>query len=75
MCAGRSHCWWPSRWHPARFRPPLVLVLVTAVRRNPIPYLLAVATASRGVEIGFWANFRVGAPLSLMTIVIGLLLL
>ena len=47
---------------------PLVLELVTAVRRNP-------RAKARGVEIGFWAYFRVGAPLSLITIVIGLLLL
>src|SRR6516162_2191358 len=33
-------------WIATHVRRPLVLELVTAVRRNPIPYLLAVATAS-----------------------------
>src|SRR6266446_2906399 len=37
--------------------------------------IVAQRAKARGVEIGFWAYFRVGAPLSLMTIVIGLLLL
>ena len=37
--------------------------------------VVAQRAKARGVEIGFWAYFRVGAPLSLITIVIGLLLL
>ena len=37
--------------------------------------IVAQRAKARGVEIGFWAYFRVGAPLSLITIVIGLLLL
>jgi Na+/H+ antiporter NhaD/arsenite permease-like protein len=37
--------------------------------------IVAQRAKARGVEIGFWAYFRVGAPLSLMTIAIGLLLL
>jgi hypothetical protein len=42
----------------------------------PVANLIVAQRAkARGVEIGFWAYFRVGAPLSLMTIVIGLLLL
>ena len=37
--------------------------------------IVAQRAKARGVEIRFWAYFRVGAPLSLMTIAIGLLLL
>src|SRR5262249_27668921 len=37
--------------------------------------IVAQRAKARGVEIGFWAYFRVGAPLSLMPMVIGLLLL
>ena len=37
--------------------------------------VVAQRAKARGVEIGFWAYFRVGVPLSLITIVIGLLLL
>jgi Na+/H+ antiporter NhaD/arsenite permease-like protein len=37
--------------------------------------IVAQRAKARGVEIGFWAYFKVGAPLSLITIVIGLLML
>jgi Na+/H+ antiporter NhaD/arsenite permease-like protein len=37
--------------------------------------IVAQRAKARGVEIGFWAYFKVGAPLSLVTILIGLLLL
>jgi Na+/H+ antiporter NhaD/arsenite permease-like protein len=37
--------------------------------------IVAQRAKARGVEIGFWAYFRVGAPLSVITILIGLLLL
>ena len=35
--------------------------------------IVAQRARARGVEIGFWAYFRVGAPLTLTTILIGLL--
>jgi Na+/H+ antiporter NhaD/arsenite permease-like protein len=37
--------------------------------------IVAQRAKARGVEIGFWAYFKVGAPLTLMTIAIGLLML
>jgi Na+/H+ antiporter NhaD/arsenite permease-like protein len=37
--------------------------------------IVAQRAKARGVEIGFWTYFRVGAPLSVITILIGLLLL
>jgi Na+/H+ antiporter NhaD/arsenite permease-like protein len=37
--------------------------------------IVAQRAKARGVEIGFWAYFKVGAPLTLITIAIGLLLL
>ena len=37
--------------------------------------IVAQRAKARGVEIGFWAYFKVGAPLSLITIVIGVLML
>jgi Na+/H+ antiporter NhaD/arsenite permease-like protein len=37
--------------------------------------IVAQRAKARGVEIGFWAYFRIGAPLSLLTILVGLLLL
>ena len=37
--------------------------------------IVAQRAKARGVEIGFWAYFKVGAPLTLATIAIGLLLL
>jgi Na+/H+ antiporter NhaD/arsenite permease-like protein len=37
--------------------------------------IVAQRAKARGVEIGFWAYFKVGAPLTLVTIAIGLLML
>ena len=37
--------------------------------------IVAQRAKARGVEIGFWAYFRIGASLSLLTILVGLLLL
>jgi Na+/H+ antiporter NhaD/arsenite permease-like protein len=37
--------------------------------------IVAQRAKARGVEIGFWAYFKVGAPLTLITIAIGLLML
>ena len=37
--------------------------------------IVAQRAKARGVEIGFWSYFRIGAPLSVTTILIGLLLL
>jgi Na+/H+ antiporter NhaD/arsenite permease-like protein len=37
--------------------------------------IVAQRAKARGVEIGFWTCFKVGAPLTLVTIVIGLLVL
>jgi Na+/H+ antiporter NhaD/arsenite permease-like protein len=37
--------------------------------------IVAQRAKARGVEIGFWAYFRIGAPLSLLTMLVGLLLL
>ncbi len=74
---------------------PLVLDVTLRLRRNPVPYLLAVALASTlagnftlvgsvanlivaqraqgaGVTISFWAYFKVGAPLTILTILFGI---
>jgi Na+/H+ antiporter NhaD/arsenite permease-like protein len=37
--------------------------------------IVAQRAKARGVEIGFWTYFKVGAPLTLITIAIGLLIL
>jgi Na+/H+ antiporter NhaD/arsenite permease-like protein len=37
--------------------------------------IVAQRAKARGVEVGFWAYFKVGAPLTLITIAIGLLML
>ena len=37
--------------------------------------IVAQRAKARGVELGFWAYFKVGAPLTLVTIAIGLLML
>ena len=34
--------------------------------------IVAQRAKARGVEIGFWSYFKVGAPLTLITILIGL---
>jgi Na+/H+ antiporter NhaD/arsenite permease-like protein len=37
--------------------------------------IVAQRAKARGVEIGFWTYFKVGAPLTLVTIAIGLMVL
>ena len=76
---------------------PLMLEIVLALDRNPVPYLLAVALAStlarnltvlgsvanliviqkarRYASISFWEYFKVGLPLTVVTIAIGIFLL
>jgi Na+/H+ antiporter NhaD/arsenite permease-like protein len=35
--------------------------------------IVAQRARSRGIEIGFWAYFRIGAPLTMLTILFGIL--